>query len=108
MRQRDLFPLPAPFPGAGELCHAGIEPPAVGNNGQTIAYVSLTKCMPPAELTCAGTYLELCGSSLLSEGDGPVPYDRDLVSLHDVGDSAVPCEPLLTSARRDLVEGGHA
>eukprot|EP00972_Heterocapsa_arctica_P085698 12628444-Heterocapsa_arctica.AAC.1 len=64
----------------------------------------------PAELTSAGAYLELCGSSLpyLSEGDGPVPYDRDLVSLPDVGVSAVPCEPLLTSAHRDLVEGGHA
>ena len=49
---------------------------------------------PPADLTPAGAFLELCGTKLpyLGEGAGPIPYERDLVALPS--GSALPVDPL--------------
>ena len=62
---------------------------------------------PPALLTPARAFTELCNSSLpyITDGGGPAPYDRENLSLPSVGGILVDPIPNLGPGPRDLVTG---
>lgn len=148
-RQRDLLPLPPPFPDAGGLCQAqhasrwvrrrllatgrwqqwandaartlndfygGCSPvPEFASSLQAPCLARIANACervgrPPAEMSPAGAFVELCGASLpyLADAGGLMPYDKGLVSLLGIGATPFPCEESLSPAHRDLVVGDRA
>ena len=65
---------------------------------------------PPEDLTQAGAFFELCGTKLpyLSEGVGPVPYDRDFVALPSGSAPPISTMEHPPAKHRDLVTGVDA
>ena len=62
---------------------------------------------PPADMSGAWVFQELCGSKLpyLGEGAGPVPYERDKVTLPSGRSMPLSTPEHLSTSQRERLEG---